>query len=31
MLMIRSFMSDVTYHGKGNVVTMTKHRSKDDE
>ncbi len=31
LLMIRSFMSDVTYHGKGNVVTMTKHRSKDDE
>ncbi|CAN5316558.1 ATP-binding protein [soil metagenome] len=26
LLLIRSFMNDVTYHGRGNVVTMTKLR-----
>lgn len=27
LLLIRRFMTDVTYHGAGNVVTMTKVRS----
>ncbi len=31
LYMIRSFMNDVTYHGRGNVVTMIKVRSKDEE
>jgi serine/threonine-protein kinase RsbW len=26
LLLIRSFMNDVTYHGRGNIVTMTKLR-----
>jgi serine/threonine-protein kinase RsbW len=29
LLLIRNFMSDVRYHGKGNVVTMSKNRSID--
>jgi len=27
LLLIRNFMSDVQYHGRGNVVTMTKFRN----
>jgi serine/threonine-protein kinase RsbW len=27
LFLIRRFMTDVTYHGKGNVVTMTKVRA----
>jgi serine/threonine-protein kinase RsbW len=26
LLLIRSFMNDVSYHGRGNIVTMTKLR-----
>jgi serine/threonine-protein kinase RsbW len=29
LLLIRNFMTDVTYHGKGNVVTMSKNRSAE--
>ena len=31
LLIIRRFMTDVTYHGKGNVVTMSKLRSPPEE
>ncbi len=31
LYMIRCFMTDVTYHGKGNVVTMAKKKSPPDE
>lgn len=31
LYMIRCFMTDVQYHGKGNVVTMTKRKSPPDE
>ena len=31
LYMIRCFMSDVQYHGKGNVVTMSKKKSPPDE
>jgi serine/threonine-protein kinase RsbW len=27
LLLIRKFMTDVTYHGRGNIVTMTRHRA----
>ena len=30
LLLIRGFMTDVRYHGKGNVVTMSKVRSPAD-
>ena len=29
LLLIRNFMTDVSYHGKGNVVTMSKNRSAE--
>ena len=31
LLIIRRFMTDVTYHGKGNIVTMSKLRSPPEE
>jgi serine/threonine-protein kinase RsbW len=31
LYMIRCFMTDVRYHGRGNVVTMTKHKSPPEE
>lgn len=31
LYMIRCFMTDVQYHGKGNVVTMSKRKSPPDE
>ena len=31
LLLIRNFMTDVTYHGKGNVVTMSKLRNGQAE
>jgi serine/threonine-protein kinase RsbW len=31
LYMIRSFMTDVRYHGRGNVVTMAKQKSPPDE
>lgn len=31
LYMIRCFMTDVRYHGKGNVVTMSKRKSPPDE
>lgn len=31
LYMIRSFMNDVCYHGRGNVVTMSKKKSPPDE
>lgn len=30
LLLIRNFMTDVQYHGRGNIVTMTKLRNGTD-
>ena len=29
LLIVRSYMNEVKYHGKGNIVTMWKQRKKD--